>query len=155
MLTSTSFSGSFLFPARSRLMRCWRRKRCQTKIGQPNVRKSGPSTCWSELQRISEYNGKPELQGTGLRRMALLPLRWSQQLESPRWTANELVLMRASTRAHRGVPFRSFGELIKATTESRQMDKSHHIKACFAYIRRIWETKCIICQRICRIWKKI
>jgi hypothetical protein len=69
-----------------RLMKGWRRRRCQTNLGPSSATKSRPSTCWSELRQISEWDGKLGLQSTGLERRALVPLQSSQplELESPR-----------------------------------------------------------------------
>jgi hypothetical protein len=73
----------FWYLSRSRLMTCWRRRRCQTNLGPSRATKSRLSTCWSELRQISESDGKLGLQSTGLERRALVPLQSSQPLESP------------------------------------------------------------------------
>jgi hypothetical protein len=59
------------------------KRRCQTNLGPSSTTKSRPSTCWSELWQISEWDGKLGLQSTGLERRVLVPLQSSQQLESP------------------------------------------------------------------------
>ena len=60
----------------------WTIKRDEIKAG----------TFWSELRRISEWDGKLGVQRTGLERRALVPLRWSQPLESPWSSEIDLVL---------------------------------------------------------------
>ena len=91
---TTSF-GFCRFPPNHRLMNWGIGWSCRRIVGSPSAKKSGQSTCWSKLPRISKMGGKLGLQRTAqaLVGKAPVPLEASQPLESPRGCAlNELVL---------------------------------------------------------------